>query len=67
MDLKELMGAKKQKEVAAMIGFSPQRLSMVIKGRRRLHIEDANKLAEALGLTFDDVNDAYLETRKKVS
>jgi plasmid maintenance system antidote protein VapI len=67
MDLKELMGAKKQKDVAAMIGFSPQRLSMVIKGRRPLQIEDAGKLAQVLGLTLGNVFDAYIETRRRAS
>lgn len=42
--------------VAARIGVSPAMLSHVMRGRRRLRVDTAQRLAELLGVPLDEMD-----------
>ncbi|MDD5502465.1 MAG: helix-turn-helix transcriptional regulator [Candidatus Thermoplasmatota archaeon] len=68
MDLKELRGKRKLKDVAEALGWKySSRLCNYESGARGADPEVLDSLAQVYGVPLKIVFDAYIETRKKAS
>ena len=53
--LLELRGEKSRKEIAAMLGITPQGLGMIERGQRTPSLATAKKIADFYGVAVEDI------------